>query len=83
MMAGEQKMRLKVPKLDVKSLSQKERQELRLRSKAIPLVVDHDPLDILVRYFRHVACKVILQRLYLTRVADRSLATFPDISRLS
>lgn len=32
--------------VDLRTLSPKEREALRLRSKAIPLVADHDPLDI-------------------------------------
>ena len=41
-------------KIDVKSLSQVERQKLRERSKAIPLQADPHPLDIIVRPTRKI-----------------------------
>ncbi|GAB0489507.1 hypothetical protein MMPV_000726 [Pyropia vietnamensis] len=41
--------------LDVSSMSQQERQDLRLRSKAIPLVVDTDPVTVLYEDARLVA----------------------------
>ena len=34
------------PRADVLNMSPAERQQMRLKSKAIPLVADHDPLDI-------------------------------------
>lgn len=35
------------PKADIAAMSPQEREALRLRSKAIPLVVSHEPLDII------------------------------------
>lgn len=35
------------PKADIAAMSPQQREALRLRSKAIPLVVSHEPLDIL------------------------------------